>query len=169
MPFAILLLVLFGLLLLVTPFLTIALFAREAKLRRQLNELAEENAKQHTKLQRAVGELQSKLAATPAPTTPPAEKPSSPEVCQPVSLPGSIPPLQAPAPTVASQGDACGHPARRSKATCRAASYATDHSPCCCACGAADFSSGGSSRGNRARLVAAADLAAARSSAKANT
>jgi hypothetical protein len=41
--------VLYGLLLLVTPFLTIALFAREAKLRRQLNELAEENAKQHTK------------------------------------------------------------------------------------------------------------------------
>jgi hypothetical protein len=103
MPFAILLLVLFGLLLLVTPFLTIALFAREAKLRRQLNELAEENATQHTKLQRALGELQSKLAAMPAPTTPAAEKPSSPEVRQPVSVPGSIPPLQAPAPTVVPQ------------------------------------------------------------------
>src|SRR5208282_1427362 len=48
MPLLILFFVLFGLLLLVTPFLTIALFFREAKLRKQLNDLAEENAKQHT-------------------------------------------------------------------------------------------------------------------------
>jgi len=96
---AILLLVFVGLLVVVTPFLTIALFVKQAKLRRQLNELAEENANQHTKLQRAVGELQSKLAAVPAPTTPVAEKPPSPEVRQPVSVPGSIPPSQVPAPT----------------------------------------------------------------------
>src|SRR5690348_17690481 len=73
---AILLLVLFGLLVVVTPFLTIALFVREAKLRRRLNELAEENTRQHTILQRAVGELQSKLAAASAPTAPVAEKPT---------------------------------------------------------------------------------------------
>ena len=100
MPFAIFLLVLFGLLLLVTPFLTIALFAREAKLRRQLNELAEENAKQHTKLQRAVGELQSKLAAAPAATAPVAEKSLSPEPRPPVPVPRSVPTEQVPAPTV---------------------------------------------------------------------
>ncbi|HXJ03590.1 MAG TPA: DUF2339 domain-containing protein [Candidatus Acidoferrum sp.] len=104
MPPAILLLVLFGLLVVVTPFLTIALFVREAKLRRQLNELAEENTRQHTKLQRAVGELQGKLAATSAPTTPVAEKPISAEPRQPspVSVPRSSPTVQIPPPVVVS-------------------------------------------------------------------
>src|SRR5690348_17751807 len=100
---AILLLVLFGLLVVVTPFLTIALFVREAKLRRRLNELAEENTRQHTILQRAVGELQSKLAAASAPTAPVAEKPTSAEPRQPspVPVPRSFPTVRIPSPIVA--------------------------------------------------------------------
>ena len=101
---AILLLVLFGLLVVVTPFLTIALFVREAKLRRQLNELADENTRQHTKLQRDVGELQSKLAATSAATTPVAQKPigSEPRQPSPVPVPRSFPTVQVPPPVVVS-------------------------------------------------------------------
>ena len=64
MPFLILLSVLFGLLLLATPILIIVLFVKQASLRRQVNELAQQNAQQHAKLQRAVGELESRVAAT---------------------------------------------------------------------------------------------------------
>ncbi|MGC2672221.1 MAG: hypothetical protein WA299_10185, partial [Candidatus Acidiferrum sp.] len=100
MPLAILLLVLLGLLVVITPFLTIALFVREARLRKELHELAEENAKQHTKLQRAIGELQSKTAATASSSAPAGEKPLTPEVRQPVPAPGSFPHVQIPAPVV---------------------------------------------------------------------
>src|SRR5208282_2618581 len=98
MPLLILFFVLFGLLLLVTPFLTIALFFREAKLRKQLNDLAEENAKQHTKLQRAIGELQTKLGTTASPATPTVEKPATHEVGQPntVPVPRSYPQVHIP-------------------------------------------------------------------------
>ena len=64
----------YGLLLLATPFLAIWLYFRNANLKKQLTELVEENAKQHTKLQRAIGELQAKFGATASPTTSTAEK-----------------------------------------------------------------------------------------------
>lgn len=101
MPFAPLF-VIYGLVLLATPVLTIALYVRYAKLRKQLNELAEENTKQHTKLQRAVGELQSKLAATPHPAAPAVDKTVASESRQPtpVPVPRSFPTLQIPAPVV---------------------------------------------------------------------
>ncbi len=55
MPLLYLLFGLYGLLLLATPFVAIAVFLRHARLQKQLNDLAEENAKQITRLQRAVG------------------------------------------------------------------------------------------------------------------
>src|SRR5580704_16822300 len=100
MPLLYLLYVLYGLVLLATPVLTISLFVRQARLRKQLNELAEENAKQLTKLQRAVGELQTKLAATTPPATPAPERASSPEARQPVPVPRSFPHVQIPLPVV---------------------------------------------------------------------
>jgi hypothetical protein len=87
MPFFYLLFGLYGLLLLATPFLAIALYVRNSKLRQQLNELAEENAKQHTKLQRAIGELQSKLAATTSQGSPTVEKTAAPEASYPSAVP----------------------------------------------------------------------------------
>jgi hypothetical protein len=94
--------VVYGLVLLATPVLAISLYVRNAKLRRQLNELAEENAKQFTKLQRAVGELQSKMAATVMHATPPAEKPVTPEPLQTttVPVPRSFPQAHIPPPVV---------------------------------------------------------------------
>jgi hypothetical protein len=98
MPFFYLLFGLYGLLLLATPFLAIALYVRNSKLRQQLNELAEENAKQHTKLQRAIGELQSKLAATTSQGSPTVEKTAAPEASYPsaVPVPRSYPHVQIP-------------------------------------------------------------------------
>ena len=97
-----LLLGLYGLLLLATPFLVIGLYVRQARLRKQLNELAEENAKQLSRLQRAVGELQTKLTATVPPATPAPDRASSPEARQPVPVPRSFPHLQIPLPVVVS-------------------------------------------------------------------
>jgi len=98
----ILICVLFGLLLLATPFFAIALYVKYSNLRKQLNELAEENAKQHIKLQRAVGELQSKVAATVLPAAPPADKSVAPEVPNAAPVPQSHPPVHIPPPGVAS-------------------------------------------------------------------
>lgn len=100
MPLFYLLFGLYGLLLLATPFLAIALYVRNSKLRQQLNELAEENAKQHIKLQRAIGELQSKLAATAPPGAPTVEKAATPEASHPsvVPVPRSYPHVHIPSP-----------------------------------------------------------------------
>ncbi len=87
MPLFYLLFGLYGLLLLATPFLVIALYVRNTKLRQQLNELTKQNAKQHTKLQRAIGELQSKLAATASPGAPTVDKPATPEASHPSVIP----------------------------------------------------------------------------------
>ncbi len=100
MPLLILVAVLYALLLLATPFLAMGLYRRHAKLRKQLNEFTEENAKNLTKLQRAVGELQSKLAATAPHAAAPlaAEKPVTTEARQPVPVPRSFPQIYVPPP-----------------------------------------------------------------------
>jgi Predicted membrane protein (DUF2339) len=98
MPLLILLAVLYGLVLLATPVLAIFLLVRYANLRKELNDFTAENAKQLTKLQRVVGELQNKIAASSAPATPAREKPATPEVRQTVPVPRSFPGLEIPAP-----------------------------------------------------------------------
>ncbi|MGB7282441.1 MAG: DUF2339 domain-containing protein [Candidatus Acidiferrum sp.] len=102
MPLLYLVYVAYGLVVLAAPFLGIALFVRQARLRKQLNELAEENAKQHTKLQRAVGELQAKLASTPFATASAAEKPVTAEGPSHVPVPGSYPQVPIYPPVVVS-------------------------------------------------------------------
>jgi Predicted membrane protein (DUF2339) len=98
MPLLYLFFALYGLVLLATPVLTISLFVRQSRLQKQLKELAEENAKQLTRLQRGVGELQSKLALT----VPSAEKTVTPEARQSVPVPRSFPHVQIPLPVVVS-------------------------------------------------------------------
>jgi Predicted membrane protein (DUF2339) len=98
MPVLYLLYIAYGLVLLATPVLTISLYFRNAKLRRQLNELAEENAAQFTKLQRAVGELQAKAAAGVPSVAPAPQKAVSPATHPPVPVPRSFPQAYAPKP-----------------------------------------------------------------------
>jgi hypothetical protein len=102
MPLLYLLFGLYALVLLAAPFLAIGLYVRHARLRKQLNELAEENAKQFVRLQRAVGELQTKLAATAPPASPAPERASSPEARQPIPVPRSFPHVQIPPPVMVS-------------------------------------------------------------------
>jgi hypothetical protein len=98
--------VLFGLLLLATPFFAIALYVKYSNLHKQLNDLAEENAKQHVKLQRAVGELQTKVSATVPPPAAAADKSATPELHKPapapIPVPQSHPPVQTPPSVVVS-------------------------------------------------------------------
>ncbi|HYL62477.1 MAG TPA: DUF2339 domain-containing protein [Candidatus Methylomirabilis sp.] len=84
-----------GFVFLIAPIWLIALSVRSAKLRRQLAELTEETAKQQTKLQRAIGELQTRLAATSADTAG-TEKAAAPEVRQQVPVPRSFPVVPIP-------------------------------------------------------------------------
>ena len=102
MPLLIFIAVVFGFLLLVTPFIAIASLVKQSTLRKQLNDLVEENSKQHARLQRAIGELQTKVAAGVPPASSSAEKPATPapEVPHPVIAPRPIPPVQIPPPVI---------------------------------------------------------------------
>jgi hypothetical protein len=92
--------VFYGLFLLVLPVWLIVLSARAAKLRRELSETREEHKREQLKLQRVVGELQTKLAslqsAPPATEKPAAETPA-PSAAAPVQV--STPPA-TPTPSV---------------------------------------------------------------------
>lgn len=99
MPFLYLLCLFYGLTLLAAPALFISLYLKQAKLRKQLNELAEENNQKFMKLQRVVGELQAKLAAAP-PAARAVETPATTGAHQPIPETRSFP--EAPvAPPVA--------------------------------------------------------------------
>lgn len=77
MPMAELMLVLFGLLVVVTPFITIFLLVRYGKLRANLDQLKEETSRQHLSFQRDVAELKRQLAAaSPAAADKAAERPA---------------------------------------------------------------------------------------------
>jgi hypothetical protein len=81
--------VLYGLLLLALPVWLIALSIQSSGLRRKLKAVEEESARERLKLQRAIGELQSKLTTAPAGQQPATEKTAP------------IPtPLSTPTPTV---------------------------------------------------------------------
>jgi Predicted membrane protein (DUF2339) len=98
MPLLILFAVVYGLVLFATPILAISLYVKNARLRKQLNHLAEENANQFTKLQRTVGELQTKVAAAVPPLAASADKSAAPEVHTPAPVPRSFPQAHIPAP-----------------------------------------------------------------------
>jgi hypothetical protein len=70
MPFAELIVVLFAILAIATPFITLVLLGKYKKLRENLDQLAEENSREHASFQREVADLKRQLAATvhPAPS-----------------------------------------------------------------------------------------------------
>jgi predicted membrane protein DUF2339 len=70
MPLLTFILVLFGFLLIVTPFVTLALLGKYRRLRESLDQLKEENSRQHASFQREVADLKRQLAAAVLPTPP---------------------------------------------------------------------------------------------------
>jgi hypothetical protein len=95
----------YGVVLLIAPVWLIALSVQESKLRRQLREQAEEATRERLKLQRAIGELQAKLAAAPPAPQAVAERPvpvaSTATPAENVPVPRSFPVVPIPpAPAV---------------------------------------------------------------------
>jgi hypothetical protein len=114
MPLVVLIVVVFALLVIATPFITLVLLRKYKKLRENLDQLAEENSRQHTSFQHEVAELKRQLisavhAAAPiagepvqrpaVPAAPPAKEtpvplirvefPTSVELPAPMSFPAS--------------------------------------------------------------------------------
>ena len=108
MPLAELIVVLFAILAIATPFITLALLGKFKKLRENLNQLAEENSKQHASIQREVADLKRQLATSVRPAAsateeqaPRAVAPAVPAVKEtpvPVIRVELPPPVKTPAP-----------------------------------------------------------------------
>ncbi len=96
MPFTQLVLVLYLVLAFFTPVLAIFLFVREAKLRKQLKALEEENTRQHSTLQRDIAEVKRQLAAATQHPAPAAQKPPATELRQTEPVPRTFPPSKSP-------------------------------------------------------------------------
>ena len=78
MPLAELIFVLFALLALATPFITLVLLGKYKKLRENLDQLREENSRQHVSFQREVADLQRQLLAAVHPAAPAVGQPAQP-------------------------------------------------------------------------------------------
>jgi len=78
MPLAELIFVLFALLALATPFITLVLLGKYKKLRENLDQLREENSRQHVSFQREVADLQRQLLAAVRPAAPAVGQPTQP-------------------------------------------------------------------------------------------
>ncbi len=102
MPFTQLVLVLYLVLAFFTPVLAIFLFVREAKLRKQLKALEEENTRQHSTLQRDIAEVKRQLAAATQHPAPAAQKPPATELRQTEPVPRTFPPVEVPPPLLVS-------------------------------------------------------------------
>jgi Predicted membrane protein (DUF2339) len=74
MPLAELILVLFAILAIATPFITLVLLGKYKKLRENLDHLREENSKQHASFQREVADLKRQLTAAAHPSAPVASE-----------------------------------------------------------------------------------------------
>src|SRR5260370_35047279 len=76
MPLVELLAVVFALLAIATPFITLVLLGRYKKLRENLDQLSEENSRQHNSFQREVADLKSQLASALHAAAPVAAEPA---------------------------------------------------------------------------------------------
>src|SRR6267143_852478 len=74
MPLAELIFVLFAILAIATPFITLVLLGKYKKLRANLDQLTEENSRQHTSFQREVADLKRQLSAAVQPAGPVASE-----------------------------------------------------------------------------------------------
>src|ERR1700716_1213396 len=82
MPLVELIFVLFAILAIATPFITLVLLGKYKKLRENLDQLAEENYRQHATFQREVADLKRQLTAAAHPAAPvagePVQRPAGP-------------------------------------------------------------------------------------------
>src|SRR5260370_4226955 len=109
MPLVELIAVVFALLAIATPFITLVLLGKYKKLRENLDQLTEENSRQHASFQREVAEVKRQLTAAAHPAAPVASDfaqrsaaPAAPTVKEtPVRTPqvDSLAPAKLPAPT----------------------------------------------------------------------
>jgi len=102
MPLAELVFVLFAILAIATPFITLVLLAKYKKLRENLDQLAEENSKQHTSFQREVADLKRQLTAAVHSAAPvagePAQRPAAPATPAVRETPVPAPRVDLPSP-----------------------------------------------------------------------
>src|SRR5438093_2879135 len=97
MPFVELMVVLFAILAIATPFITLSLLGKYKKLRENLDLLADENSRQHASLQREVADLKRQLtAAVRAAPAEPVQRPAAPAVKE---TPVPVIRVEFPAPT----------------------------------------------------------------------
>ena len=75
MPLVVLIIVVFALFLIATPFITLVLLGRYKRLRENLDQLTQENARQHSSFQREVADLKRQLAAATEHAAPVAGEP----------------------------------------------------------------------------------------------
>jgi Predicted membrane protein (DUF2339) len=102
MPFAGLIVVLFSILAIATPFITLALLGKYKKLRQNLDQLAGENSREHASFQREVADLKRQLAAAthpaPSPAAEPVPRPAAPVAPAVKETPVPSPRVDLPAP-----------------------------------------------------------------------
>src|SRR5467141_1839585 len=102
MPLVELIFVLFAILAIATPFITLVLLGKYKKLRVNLDQLAEENSKQHASFQREVADLKRQLTAAVRPAAPvagePVQRPAGPAPPTVRETPVPAPRVDLPAP-----------------------------------------------------------------------
>src|SRR6267378_323503 len=102
MPLVELIFVLFAILAIATPFITLVLLGKYKKLRENLDQLAEENSRQHATFQREVANFKRQLAAAAHPVTSvagePAHRPAAPAAPVVRETPVPSPGVDSPAP-----------------------------------------------------------------------
>src|SRR5260370_8437259 len=102
MPLAELIIVLFAILAIATPFITLVLLGKYKKLRENFDQLAGENSREHASFQREVAELRRQLTAAVRPAAPvasePAQRPAAPAVSTAKETPVPAPRVDLPAP-----------------------------------------------------------------------
>jgi len=99
-PEAVLLLLLIAVILIATPIIALALLVKHSRLRTEFNQLKDENARQHTSVQREVADLKRQLSSMVHPAAPAAEKPSERPVVAPAPAPTATRETPVPAPRV---------------------------------------------------------------------
>src|SRR5437879_5191116 len=95
MPLFELIAVLFAILAIATPFIALFLLAKYKKLRGNLDQLSEENSRQHASFQREVADLKRQLTAAAHGASPVAGEPAH-RLVAPVGSPAKEPPVPAP-------------------------------------------------------------------------
>jgi hypothetical protein len=101
MPLVVLIIVVFALLVIASPFISLVLLGKYKKLRENLDQVAQENSRQHTSFQREVADLKRQLAAATEHVAPvagePVKRPVAPATSSPKETAAPAPRADVPA------------------------------------------------------------------------